>query len=78
MSVVEEPHRKRQPVRVAELAAGVSECLEVVADLLDVRVRGRAVVCLEGEEVDQRHLGTFDLRGKHRLFADERVDEPVE
>ena len=78
MGFVEEPHRKRQPVRVAELATGVGKRLKVVADLLDVCVRGRAVVCLEGEEVDQGRLSTFDLRGEHRLFADERVDEPVE
>ena len=78
MSLVEEPYRERQPSRIAELAAGVGERLKVVADLLDVGVRGRAVVRFEREEVDQGRLGTFDLRGEYRLFAHERIDEPVE
>jgi hypothetical protein len=59
-------------------ATSEGERLEVVADLLNIRVRGCAVSGLEGEEVDQGRLGTFDLRGEHRLLADERIDEPVE
>ena len=78
MGFVEETHREWQPLRIAELTTRVGERIEVVTDLLDVRTRRPALLGLERQEIDQGRLSAFDLRGQHRLLADERVDEPIE
>ena len=82
MRLVQEPHRERQTLGSGELGARVGERVEVVAHLLDVGVRRGALrgarLGLEREQVDERRLRALDLGGQHRLFADERVDEPVQ
>ena len=83
MGLVEQAHRERQPRWVGGLLAGEGQRVEVVADLLDVRVRRRRItpilrLGLVVEEVHERRLRPLDLGREHRLLAHERVDEPVE
>ena len=85
MGVAEQPHRERQTLWIAELAARIGKRLKVIANLLDVggrwprsHRRCRSLFSLKREEVDQRCLRAFDLRRQYGFLADERVDEPLE
>ena len=65
-------------VRCPEFGSGVAQRLEVVADFRDIGSGRRPVPRLEGEQIHQRGLRTFDLGGDHCFLADEGVEEPVE
>jgi hypothetical protein len=78
MRFVQEPHGKRQATLRLELAARVGKGVEVVRDLLNIRVGVRVFLGFECEKVHERRLSTFDLRRYHSLFPHEGIDEPIE
>ena len=71
----DEPQRERQLV---EPLQPEHHRIDVVGDLANVvdRLAGLRVG-FEAEQVGERGLGAFDLRGEHRLLADVHVEEQV-
>ena len=68
---------QRQALRVCKLSPGVRERIHIVADFPDIVQTVRPIRGLEGEDVAQRGLSSFDLRGDDRLLPNEAVEEPV-
>ena len=73
----QQAHAERQPIRIRKLPASVRDGSHVVADLLDIVGSFGATGRFIGDDVRQRGLRALDLRGDHRLLADEPVEEPV-
>ena len=86
MGLVEEAHRQREPVGVRKLRPRIAESVEIVADLFDIsgrlnrvsRPADRVLLGLEGQEIRERRLRSFDLGGEDGFLANEGVDEPIE
>ena len=61
-----------------QLLAHQAEGAQVVADLLHVVGVGDGQAGLVVEQVGQRGLRAFDLRGEQRLLADGAVEQPLD
>ncbi len=78
MRFVQEPHGKWQAVCCGDLLTGMGKRIKVVADLLNIRIRGWVFTSLETQQVRERCLGSLDLRGHDCFLAHKGMDEPVE
>ncbi len=75
--VAQQAHADGQAIGGAQMALYLAEGAQVVGDLFDVIGVADGQPGLVIEQVHQRGLGAFDLRGQQGFLADGAVEQPV-
>ena len=78
MGVTQQPHAHGQPGGVAQVVLHEAEGAQVVGDFLDVVGVADGEAGFFVEEIGERGLRAFDLRGEQGFLADGAVEQPVD